>query len=95
MIYAPGQRVGDYLITGVVGQGAAGQVFRVQHAVTGRLEAMKVLLAERGIDQAMRERFLQEIKIQATLNHPNITAVHNAFCHEDDLILIMELVDGQ
>jgi serine/threonine-protein kinase len=40
------------------------------------------------------ERSLQEIEVQASLHHPNIAAVHNAFWVADDLVLIMELIEG-
>ncbi|MBL8218765.1 MAG: serine/threonine protein kinase [Bryobacterales bacterium] len=93
MRYKVGDRIGDYLITGHLGSGASGDVFRVEHAITNRVEALKVLYATESRERA--ERILREAKLQARLNHPNIVAVHNAFWANGDLALVMELVEGQ
>jgi len=95
MGFVVGDQVGDYSITGVVGSGGSGQVFKVEHRITGRVEAMKVLLEGRRQPTSPAERFQREIKLQASLNHPNIASVHNAFWVRDELVMIMELVDGQ
>src|SRR5262249_3234590 len=94
MRYEIGQRVVDYVITDYIGSGAAGHVFKVEHIVTRRQEAMKVMLAGPPTCPARVERFLREAKLQAKLNHPNITAIHNAFWVEGDLAIVMELVEG-
>ena len=89
-----GDAVGDYRITEILGVGATGQVFRVEHTVTRRVEAMKVLIDGRTGQRDMAQRFLREIKVQASLNHPGIASVYNAFWVKDDLVMIMELVQG-
>src|SRR5437899_175287 len=40
-------------------------------------------------------RFLREIQVQASLSHPNIASVHNAFWTGEDLVMVMELVEGE
>ncbi len=94
MSFEIGDQVGDYRIVGAVGSGGAGRVFRVEHAITGRVEAMKVLLESRTDSEAPAERFQREIKLQAKLDHPGIASVHNAFWAKEELVLIMELVAG-
>lgn len=94
MSFEVGDQVGDYRIVGVVGSGGAGQVFRVEHAITGRVEAMKVLLDSRTNSEAPAERFQREIKLQAKLDHPGIASVHNAFWAKEELVMVMELVGG-
>jgi serine/threonine-protein kinase len=89
-----GDQVGDYRIVGAVGSGGAGRVFRVEHAITGRVEAMKVLLDSRTNSEAPAERFQREIKLQAKLDHPGIASVHNAFWAKEELVMVMELVGG-
>ena len=42
----------------------------------------------------MAERFLREIRLQASLEHPHIAALHNAFRHRDELVMVMEFVEG-
>ena len=95
MGFVVGDQGGDYSIVGVVGSGGSGQVFKVEHRITGRVEAMKVLLQGRRQPASPAERFQREIKLQASLNHPNIASVHNAFWVRDELVMIMELVNGQ
>jgi serine/threonine-protein kinase len=95
MKYNIGDEVGEYIVTGYIGAGAAGQVFLVEHKVTRRVEAMKVLAGDSASNHLRAERFLREAKVQAKLDHPNITAIHNAFWVDTDLILIMEYVDGE
>ena len=41
------------------------------------------------------ERFLREIRLLASLDHPNITELHTAFRHNGELVMIMEFVEGQ
>lgn len=94
MSFEIGDQVGDYRIVGAVGSGGAGRVFRVEHAITGRVEAMKVLLESRTDSEAPAERFQREIKLQAKLDHPGIASVHNAFWAKEELVMIMELVGG-
>jgi serine/threonine protein kinase len=94
MSFAIGDQVGDYQVVGTVGSGGAGRVFRVKHAITGRVEAMKVLLEGRAGAAESAERFQREIKLQAKLDHPGIASVHNAFWNNEELVMIMELIDG-
>jgi hypothetical protein len=88
-----GESVGDYIVQGRLGSGGSGDVYRVEHALTKRVEAMKVLCGPIPEDRA--ERILREAKMQARLDHPNITALHNAFWWKGGLALVMELVDGE
>lgn len=89
-----GDQVGDYRVVGAIGAGGVGRVFRVEHAITGRVEAMKVLLESRAGSADAGERFQREIKLQAKLDHPGIASVHNAFWADEELVMIMELVEG-
>ena len=94
MSFQIGDTVGDYKITGVVGSGGMGQVFKVEHTVTRRVEAMKVLAGYGEDDSEESRRSLREIQVQAKLHHPNIVSVHNAFRRNDHLVMIMEFVEG-
>ncbi len=90
-----GDTVGDYRLVGLAGSGAVGRVFRVEHAVTGRIEAMKVLIENQNHTPEQQQRFLREVQVQARLNHPNIASVHNAFWANGDLVMVMEFVEGE
>ncbi len=89
-----GEAVGDYRVIGIIGAGGMGQVFQVEHKITKRKEAMKVLIADLA-DDTQVQRFKREIEVQARLNHPNIAAVHNAFRLKDRMVLVLEFVEGQ
>jgi len=95
MTFRPGEIIGDYKIIGVLGGGGMGRVFKVEHVITRRLEAMKILLRDQANQQEFVRRFLREVQVQASLNHPNIASVHNAFLVEDDLLMVMELIEGE
>src|SRR5262245_38201350 len=94
MSFSISDTVGPYRVLEEVGRGGMGRVFRVEHNLKQRVEAMKVL--ERGRPDApeQAERSLREIRVQAGLAHPNIAAIHNAFWAGDDLVLVMELIEG-
>src|SRR5712691_7576213 len=89
-----GAIVGEYKIVGLIGSGGSGRVFKVEHIITKRIEAIKIL-SGRPEARGQAQRFLREIQIQASLSHPNIASVHNAFWAGDDLVMSMELVEGE
>ena len=89
-----GESIGHYQIVEELGVGGNGRVLKVQHLITRRREAMKILANGRPTSQEYAHRVLREIRLQASLDHPNIAAVLNAFWLEDDLVMIMELIDG-
>ena len=95
MAWLPGTRIGSYEIVDALGDGGMCQVFRVRHLISDRVEAMKVLLSASSSNQDMLDRFTLEIRVLAGLNHPNIAALHTAFRHDNQLVMIMEYVDGQ
>ncbi len=95
MAFNIGDQVGDYEVIGNLGAGGIGQVYQVRHAISQRCEAMKVLLSDRLGTGEVAERFLREIRVLASLNHPNIASLHTAFRHNGELIMIMEFVEGQ
>ena len=95
MAFLIGQTVGDYTILQELGNGGSGVVYKVEQTITGRREAMKVLGGGTTNSPEQAERFMREIRLQASLGHPNIAAVHNAFLANDDLVLICELLQGE
>jgi serine/threonine-protein kinase len=89
-----GDILGDYEVTGVLGRGGMGKVFRVRSLLTDREEAMKVVLPDVEEDPARVDRFLREIKVHAGLRHPNIAELRTALRIEGRLVMILELVEG-
>ncbi len=88
------QRIGDYEILGVLGAGGMGKVYRVRNVISDRVEAMKILLPSLSDHREVGERFLREIKLVASLHHPNIANLCTAQTLENHLIMVMEFVDG-
>ncbi|AXC15055.1 Serine/threonine protein kinase [Acidisarcina polymorpha] len=94
MSFSVGDRIGEYEVVGTLGSGGIGQVYQVRHAISNRAEAMKVLLTDRAGTEEISERFLREIRVLASLDHPNIAGLHTAFHHQGQLVMIMEFVEG-
>lgn len=89
------ERIGDYEILGELGCGGMGRVWRVRNVISDRIEAMKVLLPDLAGRQELAARFLREIKLMASLDHPNIAALRTAFTADNQLYMVMEFVEGQ
>jgi len=87
-------RKGDYEILGVLGAGGMGKVYKVRNVLSDRVEAMKVLLPNLADQKELADRFLREIKVLASLNHPNIAVLRTALMIDNQLVMIMEYVEG-
>jgi serine/threonine protein kinase len=94
MTLETGKRVGDYEILSVLGSGGMGQVYSARNIISGRIEAMKILLPNCAAEPQLPERFSAEIRILASLDHPNIAQLRTAFEYENQLVMIMEFVEG-
>src|ERR1019366_4898739 len=94
MNYEIGSRVGDYEVLEVLGAGGMGRVYKVRNVISDRVEAMKVLLPDLQGDAELADRFMREIKVQASLVHPNIAALHTALRVDNQLLMLMEYVEG-
>ena len=79
----------------MLGAGGMGAVYQVRHGISDRLEALKVLLPNCQSNPELAERFMREIRLHASLSHPNIAALHNAFRFDDQLVMVIEYVDGE
>ena len=86
-----GQRLGRYVVEGVVGVGGMAVVYRVRHVQLASFWALKVLTAPKG--QA-KERLLREGRYQSALRHPNIVGVADLIDINGSSSLLMEYVDG-
>jgi eukaryotic-like serine/threonine-protein kinase len=95
MSYQIGDRVGDYQIVDVLGAGGMGKVYKVRNVISDRMEAMKVLLPNLESDPALADRFMREIKVQASLQHQHIAGLHTALRINNQLIMLLEFVEGR
>jgi serine/threonine-protein kinase len=94
MALKTGDKVGDYEVIGVLGTGGMGKVFRVRNLISERVEAMKVVLPDLEGDADLADRFLREIKVHASLDHPNIARMSTAFRIANQLFMVLEYVEG-
>ena len=94
MTLAVGTRLGPYEITGALGAGGMGEVYRARDTQLKRDVALKTLPADLALDPERLARFDREAQALAALNHPHIAQVHG-FAHEGDVrAIVMELVEG-
>jgi serine/threonine-protein kinase len=89
-----GSTVGDYQVVDILGAGGMGKVYKVRNTISDRIEALKVLLPDLATEPELADRFLREIKVQASLVHPNIATLHTALRVDNQLLMLMELVEG-
>ena len=94
MPLTPGLRIGPYEITGTLGAGGMGEVYRARDTKLVRDVAIKVLPEAFAQDPERVARFAREARTLASLNHPNIAQIHGLEEAGDLRALVMELVDG-
>jgi len=91
MPLSAGDKLGPYEILAPIGAGGMGEVYRARDTRLNREVALKVLPDDFARDPARRQRFEQEARAVAALNHPNIVAIYDV----GENFLVSELVDGQ
>ncbi|MEW6074588.1 MAG: serine/threonine-protein kinase [Planctomycetota bacterium] len=90
----PGERIGDFVLEEVLGEGGMGVVHRARQVSLGDRAVALKLLPLGGQTAARRERFRKEARAASSLSHPHLAAVH-AFGEEGDLLYYaMRLVEG-
>jgi serine/threonine protein kinase len=89
-----GKTLAHYQITSEIGKGGMGEVYQAKDQKLGRDVAIKVLTEEFARDAERVARFQREAKLLASLNHPNIAAIHGLEESEGIHFLVMELIEG-
>jgi serine/threonine protein kinase/Tol biopolymer transport system component len=90
-----GDRLGRFEILGPLGRGGMGDVFRARDPQLRREVAIKVLPTAFSRDPDRQRRFEQEARAAASLNHPNIVAIHDVGVHEGIGFIVTELLEGE
>jgi eukaryotic-like serine/threonine-protein kinase len=90
----PGSKLGPYEIVSILGAGGMGEVYLAHDARLSRDVAIKVLPADRTLDEAARQRFLREARAASALNHPNIITIYESDSHNGVAFIAMEYVKG-
>ena len=89
-----GYEVGPYLVTGELGHGGMGVVYRARHKLLRREVALKIILGSGG-DSEVISRFREEARSVATLKHPGIVQIHEYSEHQGIPWFSLELVNGK
>jgi TolB-like protein/Tfp pilus assembly protein PilF len=89
-----GRTLGHYRITGAIGAGGMGEVYRATDTKLGRDVALKVLPASMAGDPERLARFQREARAIAALNHPHIVTIYSVDCADGVHFLTMELIEG-
>src|SRR5437899_8623984 len=87
---SPQQTIAHYKITGKLGEGGMGEVYRATDTKLNRDVAIKVLPDSFADDPDRLARFTREAQVLASLNHPNIAAIYGV----EERALVLELVEG-
>jgi serine/threonine protein kinase len=86
----PPSAIAHYRITGKLGEGGMGAVYRATDTKLGRGVAIKILPDAFAADPDRLARFTREAQVLASLNHPNIASIYGV----EDRALVLELVEG-
>jgi Tol biopolymer transport system component len=95
MKIADGTRIGIYEITGTLGSGAMGNVYRARDHRLERDVAIKALPESLCADPDALARFEREARFLAALNHPSIGSIYGIEEVTDERLLVLELVPGE
>jgi serine/threonine protein kinase len=87
------ERIGPYRITGVLGRGGMGVVYRAEDERLGRKVALKTLGELKSNE--LRDRLWREARAAASLNHPGICQVYDVEEREGELWVAMEFLEGE
>ena len=91
-----GRTIGRYRVVEPIGDGGMGVVYKAVDTQLGREVALKFLHTRFFSDSVVADRFRQEARVVASLEHPNICTVHEIGTTEDgQLFLTMPLYDGE
>src|SRR5262245_48622339 len=93
-LLAPGTLFAGHRIEAAVGRGGMGVVYRARQLELDRVVAVKVIKPELLDDPQIRQRFLQEARTAAKIDHPNVIPLHYAGVEDDVAYIVMRYVDG-
>jgi serine/threonine-protein kinase len=89
------EQIGDYVVRRLLGQGGMGRVYEAEERLSGRRVALKVLLPELAASDEGRRLFLNEMRVLARLEHPNLVRSLASFEADGQLGLVLEYLEGR
>ena len=88
-------RIGEYLVKRLVGEGGMGKVYEAEERLSGRRVALKVLRPELTRHEDGRRLFLNEMQILAHLEHPGLVRSLASLEIDGQLVLVLEYLHGR
>ncbi len=89
-----GDEFAGYRVRSVLGRGGMSVVYQAENLRLSSVIALKVLAPELASDDVFRARFLEESRIAASLNHPNVIPIYDMGSHDELLYIAMRYVSG-
>src|SRR5262247_4831624 len=89
-----GDELAGYRLRGVLGRGGMSVVYEAENPRLGSTVALKILAPELAADDVFRARFLEESRIAASLNHPNVIPIYDMGSSDGLLYIAMRYVSG-
>src|SRR5215469_5119072 len=89
-----GDEFAGYRLRSVLGRGGMSVVYQAENPRLGNVIALKVLSPELADDDVFRTRFLEESRIAAAMNHPNVIPIHDMGSSDGLLYIAMRCVTG-
>jgi serine/threonine protein kinase len=90
-----GNNIGKYKIIRLIGEGGMASVYEAEHEILGTKAAVKILNPMLSGNAQIRDRFRNEAKLMASLDHPNITKVIDFVDQPNQLSIVMEFLNGE
>jgi eukaryotic-like serine/threonine-protein kinase len=90
-----GTKLGPYEVSGPLGAGGMGEVYRARDTRLDRTIAIKILPAQFSSAPVLKQRFEREAKTISSLNHPHICALYDVGSQDGIEYLVMECVEGE
>jgi eukaryotic-like serine/threonine-protein kinase len=89
------EQISSFRLEAEIAHGGMGIVYRGVHTVFDEVVAIKAIFPELTLNPELRERFLNEAKIQRRLQHPNIVQIREFLIEQERFYIVMEFIEGE
>jgi serine/threonine-protein kinase len=89
------EQISSYRLEAEIARGGMGIVYRGMHTVFDEIVAIKAIYPELTLNPELRQRFLNEAKIQRRLQHPNIVQIREFLIDQGKFYIVMEFIEGE